>query len=103
MKTSFSRFSCRTLGLVLALALMPAAAWAQADSDSLQPLDIDQEYLALAKEHPGFGGLFHDEEGVANIYVTADADRASFTRLTDSEVNFLEAEFAWDQLYEYRG
>ncbi|MEM1180502.1 MAG: hypothetical protein AAGM22_19310 [Acidobacteriota bacterium] len=63
---------------------------------------IDHEYRDMAKAYPGFGGLFHDEEGVVNVYVTGDANRAEIGRLADGEVNFLPAEFAWDELFEVR-
>lgn len=89
--------------IAIALTLvLPLALSAQLDESARDVYTIDHEYLDIAKSFPGFGGLFHDEEGVANIYVTDTANRSQITTLADGEVNFLPADYAWDELFEVR-
>lgn len=88
------RFAVLSCGFLLA-----AGAVAQPSEDVYT---IDEEFRDIAQAYPGFGGTFLDDEGVANIFVTPQADRSAITGVADGEVNFLPADFAWDELYTYR-
>ncbi len=101
MKLHSNRFGA-LVALAIAALLLPAVAGAQAAGNADEFYTIDDEYRDISREFPGFGGLFVDEEGVANIYVTEGAERSQFGRLAEGEINFLPAKYTWSELFDVR-
>ncbi len=74
---------------------------------SAQPLvsagarNSDAEYLRMAGEIPGFGGLFYDEQGFANVYLT-DTKEGAKLRALNPDVRILEGRYDFRQLHGWR-
>ncbi|MEM7585523.1 MAG: hypothetical protein AAF560_19185 [Acidobacteriota bacterium] len=96
--TRFSKMAVAAMMCGLVALMLPVAADAQSEGVTT----IDDEYLDIARAYPGFGGLFYDEEGIANIYVTSDASRSAIQAVAEGEVNFLPADYNWAELFEVR-
>lgn len=94
--TRFSKLLAGCLVIALGALTLPVDAVAQ------EVYTIDDEYLDIDRAYPGFGGLFYDDEGVANVYVTSQANRSTIAGLAEGEVNFLPAEFTWAELFDVR-
>jgi hypothetical protein len=48
---------------------------------------LDAEYAAIAQNARGFGGMFYDDDGVLNVYVTAEGRSAQARQRVLDEVN----------------
>ncbi len=86
----------------IALILIVAMASATAAQKRQRPLTLDEEYLAIDRAFPGFGGLFYDANDEANIYLTDLSRRDALRGLADGNVKFLAARYTFSQLYEWR-
>ncbi len=62
---------------------------------------LDEEFLKIAGEVPGFGGFFYDAEGVANVWLV-DLAQATAFRLEGAPVRFLPAQYDFRELAGYR-
>ncbi|MDA8020781.1 MAG: S1 family peptidase [Thermoanaerobaculia bacterium] len=63
---------------VLCLLLPVQAAAQQKPTDRRAPVSSDEEFVALAKELPGFGGFFFDEAGRVNVVLRDPSQKALF-------------------------
>jgi hypothetical protein len=81
-------------GLVSAVAASPARQAGPAPS-------ADQEFSRIAAAVPGFGGLFYDENGIANVYLTDPSRAAEFQR-AGAEVRILTGQYDFRDLARWR-
>lgn len=96
MKT-FCRLSLFT---VVALLLAGIPAQAQPFSQA-RDLGSDAEYLRMASEIPGFGGLFYDEQGFANVYLV-DTAQAAKLRALGPDVRIRQGRYDFRQLHQWK-
>jgi hypothetical protein len=63
---------------------------------------MDDEQAQMNTEIPGFGGLFHDEEGYPTVYLTHPASQAEALEAFGSEVRVLQGAFEFTELQDWR-
>lgn len=97
MKRMFCRLS---LLAVLALLLLPVQSFAQPLAAD-RPMNSDAEYLRMAEEIPGFGGLFHDSQGFAHVYLV-DTAQAGKVRALGPDVRIRQGRYDFRQLYQWK-
>ena len=88
----------------------PTAPQAAAPAAPNVQLNLDPS-AAYAREIPGFGGVFFDEEGTPNVYLTSPAQRGTAERVlanltrehgsAPEEIQVLQADYDFAQLSEY--
>lgn len=81
-----------------ALAALPASA---APALSRGPGGLDAEFSTLAEQFPGFGGLYYDAEGRANVYLK-DMSQASVFLTMSPDVQIHQADFDFRELQDWR-
>lgn len=88
--------------LVLAVFLVQAAPAAAAPRIEPEPFgSIDRELAQINQEIPGFGGLFYDREGFANVFLTDPDDARALDQL-GPDVRVLQGEFQFVELRAWR-
>ncbi len=93
--------SSRPLGLALVLLLLSVASFAASASPSPR-FTADLELLQMAEGLPGFGGLFYDADGHANLYLL-DPGRAPLVKALGQDARILQGRFDFRDLYRWRG
>lgn len=92
---------CR-LSLFAALALLLGSVPSFAQPFSKAPvIGSDAEYLRMAAEIPGFGGLYYDEQGFANV-VLVDTAQAAKLRALGPDVKVRQGRFDFRQLHAWK-
>lgn len=90
------------LFLVLAVFLVQAAPAAAAPPIEPEPFgSIDRELALMNAEIPGFGGLFYDREGFANVFLTDPGDARALDQL-GPDVRVLKGDFQFVELRAWR-
>jgi hypothetical protein len=88
--------------LALAVFLVQAAPAAAAPPLDLEPFaSSDREMALMNQEIPGFGGLFYDREGFANVFLTDPDDARALDQL-GPDVRVLQGEFQFNELRAWR-
>lgn len=65
-------------------------------------LSLDDEFARIAEEVPGFGGMFYDDAGVANVYLTDASRAADLRRLGADGFKVLPGQYDYRDLVAWR-
>ena len=85
--------------LLAASLLHPAMAEQKEVAD---PLTLDEEYALIAKEVPGFGGLYYDAAGEPNVYLKDLSQAPAFQLAEGGPVKFHQGRYDYLELISYR-
>lgn len=88
--------------LAVLVALVLVSSLGAADVDRRGPARTsDREFSRIAEHAPGFGGLFYDAEGVANVYLT-DSRLAAEFQGKGQNVRILRGQYDFRDLLTYK-
>ncbi|MFY9823862.1 MAG: hypothetical protein WAM82_20955 [Thermoanaerobaculia bacterium] len=92
-----------SLMVVLVFALTPAGVAAAPPRDDGQVRSVDDEFVRMGREIPGFGGLYYDEQGRPNVFLL-DPDGAGRTALKNLGVEALvhRGDYEFERLVGWR-
>lgn len=92
----------RALSLALLAFALPGLALAASRQDP--PGSVDDELIQMGRTIPGFGGLFYDAEGVANVYLRDPQAPVALAALKSlgGEVRVRQGEYDFAQLVEWK-
>jgi hypothetical protein len=95
-------FSPFIVALVFCLTLKGSAA-AAPPMDESPTQSVDEEFLRMGREIPGFGGLYYDEQGRPNVYLLnpAGTGRTALKRL-GAKVLVHRGDYEFKRLLEWR-
>jgi hypothetical protein len=94
----------RSLRVAPAVAALLVSLLAATAAQAAPPFEtVDAQLLDLAAAYPGFGGLFLDESGKLNVYLTDDARRAgTMEKALGAEVRAIRGDYRIEELLGWR-
>jgi hypothetical protein len=85
----------------LVLCALLSAVPARAQEGGTPPLSLDEEFVLLAEEVPGFGGLYLDGEGTVYVYLQ-DLGRAQEVESWGEHVVAIQGEYDFRDLFAWK-
>lgn len=98
MRESTTRAGLYVLSFVLGVLWVGVAA---AQPPLKAPPSLDEEFLRMAEEFPGFGGLYHDENGTPHVFLT-DMSQLPRLKVFNEDIQAHPGEFDFRELSKWR-